>query len=445
VGRLDSYRRLGLLDELLADYLPEIRRLLDVLGQAVQGRELQQAQDALHSLLGMSGEAGALALYQRVRRIYVPVLEERRWPEGPDWLPHLRLLAARTEEALREYGASATPIDRLKSPTMFTDARAILFVDDEATSRKWFARSFGGEFDVSTAGSADEALALLAARGEQFAVLVTDYRMAGGDGLKLLRSVQREHRHLVRLLATAYAEKDVAIAAVNDGKVLRILEKAARGRAHARGAARGRGRGAVAGAGARAQRGPGHGAARDARLPGPRAEHAAGHGARLVASVAARHLPPADGAPTGQVVFEEEHPGELLAALERAERRALYCQSLVSTFVQSARDAYPGRRPADRRRVQPGGVAAGRVPVRGPRAPLGVQPRAAGLPAAGPARPAVPRAVHAGQERGAGPARPPRPAAAHRGRLRDHPAGTPRGCIRFIDNGPGIAPTCWPA
>jgi hypothetical protein len=39
------------------------------------------------------------------------VLEERRWPEGPDWLPHLRLLAERTEEALRAYGASATPID----------------------------------------------------------------------------------------------------------------------------------------------------------------------------------------------------------------------------------------------------------------------------------------------------------------------------------------------
>ncbi len=40
--------------------------------------------------------------------------------------------------------------------------------------------------------------------------------------------------------------------------------------------------------------------------------------------------------------FTEHEPGELLAALERAERRALYCQSLVSTFVQSARDAYPG-------------------------------------------------------------------------------------------------------
>jgi CheY-like chemotaxis protein/signal transduction histidine kinase len=103
VGRLESYERLGLLDELLGDYLPEIRRLLDVLAEAVRDRDLARAQDALHSLLGMSGEAGALALYQRVRRIYVPVLEERRWPEGDAWLTQLRGLAERTEQALRDY------------------------------------------------------------------------------------------------------------------------------------------------------------------------------------------------------------------------------------------------------------------------------------------------------------------------------------------------------
>lgn len=107
--RLESYRRLGLLDELLADYLPEIARLVDVLAQAVQAQEPEQARDALHSLLGMSGEAGALALYQRVRGIYVPVLEQRRWPEGDGWVTELRQLAARTEQALRDYGAREAP------------------------------------------------------------------------------------------------------------------------------------------------------------------------------------------------------------------------------------------------------------------------------------------------------------------------------------------------
>jgi CheY-like chemotaxis protein len=116
-ARLDSYRRLGLLDELLADYLPEIARLVDVLARTVQAQQPEEARDALHSLLGMSGEAGALALYQRVRRIYVPVLEQRQWPQGESWVADLRLLAARTEQALREYGARQAPEDIPSSET----------------------------------------------------------------------------------------------------------------------------------------------------------------------------------------------------------------------------------------------------------------------------------------------------------------------------------------
>jgi hypothetical protein len=53
----------------------------------------------------MSGEAGALALYQQVRSVYVPVLEEGRWPPADEWVPGIRALAARTEQALRDYGA----------------------------------------------------------------------------------------------------------------------------------------------------------------------------------------------------------------------------------------------------------------------------------------------------------------------------------------------------
>lgn len=105
LARLESYQRLGLLEELLADYLPEIARLMGALEQAVAAQDLPRAQDTLHSLLGMSGEAGALALYQWVRGVYVPVLEEGRWPPAHEWLPKAQALAVRTEQALREYGA----------------------------------------------------------------------------------------------------------------------------------------------------------------------------------------------------------------------------------------------------------------------------------------------------------------------------------------------------
>lgn len=224
-------------------------------------------------------------------------------------------------------------------------SRAILYVDDEATPRKWFARSFGDEFEVLTAAGADEALALLAERKGGFAVLVTDYRMPGRDGMDLLAEVQREHRHLVRLLATAYAEKEVAIAAVNQARVFRILEKPLED-----GPTREALREAVA---------LYHSQAIERMLNENRVaalRETLGFLAHelntplstvrgCVASVAARHLPHHPGDPAGVARFEEQQPGELLAALERAERRALYCQSIVATFLQSARDAYPGAGP----------------------------------------------------------------------------------------------------
>ena len=201
-----------------------------------------------------------------------------------------------------------------------------------------------------TAAGVDEALAVLGERGHEFAVLVTDYRMPERDGMKLLRAVQRDFRHLVRLLATAYAEKDVAIAAVNQGKVLRILEKPLD-----EDATREALREALALYRAQAfERSLNEGRVAALRETLGFLAHelntplATVRG--CVSTVAARHLPAAPDAPPGVAQFIEDQPGELMAALERAERRALYCQSLVSTFVQSARDAYPGAAAADGQR-----------------------------------------------------------------------------------------------
>jgi two-component system response regulator PhcR len=154
--------------------------------------------------------------------------------------------------------------------------------------------------------------------------------------------VQRDFRHLVRLLATAYAEKEVAIAAVNQGKVLRILEKPL-DEAPTREALRE----ALAMLRSQAL----ERALNESRVAAMR--ETLGFLAHelntplatvrgYVNAVAVRHQPAGPDTPPGIVQFQEDHPGQLIAALESAERRALYCQSLVSTFVQSARDAYPG-------------------------------------------------------------------------------------------------------
>ncbi len=323
-------------------------------------RTCRGPQDALHSLLGMSGEAGALALYQLVRRVYVPVLEERRWPAAADWLQQVQVLAACTEQALRDYGGAARSVPRRPSIRPWNRASRAASCSSTTTS----VRASGSRAASATSSRSPPPPAptrrwpCWPSAASEFAVLVTDYRMPEQDGMELLRRVQRDYRHIVRLLATAYAEKDVAIAAVNQGKVLRILEKPLEDEAtrealrealalhRAQALERAMNEGRVA-----ALRETLGFLAHELNTP-----LATVRG--CVASVASRHLPPTPDSPPGIAQFEEHQPGELLAALERAERRALYCQSLVSTFVQSARDAYPGAAPQTVSAGGPGGGAA---------------------------------------------------------------------------------------
>jgi CheY-like chemotaxis protein/HPt (histidine-containing phosphotransfer) domain-containing protein len=106
--RLQSYLRIGMLGELMDDYLPEIAGLVGKLQRQSAQQDFRACQDTLHSLLGMSGEAGAQALYQAVRRVYVPMVETQAWPQQGNWVVNIAALAAETEKALKAFAASAS-------------------------------------------------------------------------------------------------------------------------------------------------------------------------------------------------------------------------------------------------------------------------------------------------------------------------------------------------
>ncbi|MCU0925347.1 MAG: hybrid sensor histidine kinase/response regulator [Hydrogenophaga sp.] len=232
------------------------------------------------------------------------------------------------------------PLDREShTPTL---AHAVLLVDDEAQACKWFARLYGDEFTVFTAGGVDEALALLAERGHEVAVLLTDYSMPGRDGVALLTEVRQHHSHVARLLVSAYADKDVAMAAVNQGHVQQILEKPLdpqRTRQVLRealaGSLRAAGERALVERRAAALRETLGFLAHEVTTP-----LATVRG--VLSAMRERHeAAPTDGGTLAHLV--QRRPGELLHMIDSAQRRTDYAQSLVSTFVQTARDAYqPG-------------------------------------------------------------------------------------------------------
>src|SRR3954447_18060715 len=101
----------------------------------------------------------------------------------------------------------------------------VLYVDDEDLARKYFVRVIEADYEVLTASSVDAALAILESPHNKIDVLVTDYRMPGRAGGELLRQVEQHYPHIIRILVTAYANKDVLMETVNAGEIFRILEK----------------------------------------------------------------------------------------------------------------------------------------------------------------------------------------------------------------------------
>jgi response regulator RpfG family c-di-GMP phosphodiesterase len=100
----------------------------------------------------------------------------------------------------------------------------ILLVDDEPLVLAALRRQLRTHFDVTVATESWEAMELVASEGP-YAVVVSDLRMPGMDGVALLHSIRELSPDTVRVLLTGYADVDAAIAAVNEGNIFRFLTK----------------------------------------------------------------------------------------------------------------------------------------------------------------------------------------------------------------------------
>ena len=96
---------------------------------------------------------------------------------------------------------------------------AVLFVDDESKSRKYFKRVFGGDREILTATNGCEALELYREHAGAISVVITDQIMPRLTGLELLRELLESGSPVVRILSTAYTDSDLIQEAVNGGLV----------------------------------------------------------------------------------------------------------------------------------------------------------------------------------------------------------------------------------
>lgn len=102
---------------------------------------------------------------------------------------------------------------------------AILYVDDEEKSLKYFDLAFGKMFRIFTATNAQDGFRLLEEHQDGIGLLITDQRMPGEKGVQLLERARQLRPRIIRILATAYSDLDAAIAAVNTGAIYKYITK----------------------------------------------------------------------------------------------------------------------------------------------------------------------------------------------------------------------------
>jgi two-component system, sensor histidine kinase and response regulator len=120
--------------------------------------------------------------------------------------------------------ASPTRLSRAARRAGVDTARTLLFVDDEPGILFLLKDSFDTLYNVRTAESGAEAIALIKS-GFVPQVIVSDQRMPGMSGAEFLAASRALVPNAVRVALTGYADLSDVIASVNSGFIYRFMTK----------------------------------------------------------------------------------------------------------------------------------------------------------------------------------------------------------------------------
>ena len=100
----------------------------------------------------------------------------------------------------------------------------LLIVDDEESITKALQRVFRREgYEIHTALSGQEGLAVLTAAGDRFSLIISDQQMPGMSGAQFLEKAKEISPHARRIILTGYSDMDAIVDAINRGEIHRYL------------------------------------------------------------------------------------------------------------------------------------------------------------------------------------------------------------------------------
>ena len=176
----------------------------------IQNAPLEERARLLSAKVSMSIEHTMQSISDRKK---YPLLDDFNLPENPTRNFPLRLIHA----------FSSLPIEPDQSP-LHEDKIKVLCVDDEESILRGYQLNLRKDFDLHVAKSGESGIEIFKKVGG-FSVVLSDMRMPGMDGSKMLGEINKIDSNIVSVLITGHSDFDVAKEALNSGNVFKILTK----------------------------------------------------------------------------------------------------------------------------------------------------------------------------------------------------------------------------
>lgn len=108
---------------------------------------------------------------------------------------------------------------------MTDEPKKIICVDDEPSVLRALRRLFMDEadYDVELIGDGAEALERL--KGCSPALIISDYRMPGMNGVEFLKEAKHIRPDALRIILSGYADASVIVSLINDGEIYKFIPK----------------------------------------------------------------------------------------------------------------------------------------------------------------------------------------------------------------------------
>lgn len=104
------------------------------------------------------------------------------------------------------------------------EQHTVLVVEDEEDARTLIEQTLETEgYRILSAGNPTEAFEIM--KHARVDVIISDHVMPGMTGLEFIKKVKEMFPGITRILLTGKADTDMAIAAINEGEVYRIITK----------------------------------------------------------------------------------------------------------------------------------------------------------------------------------------------------------------------------